>query len=98
VSPRKRTDQRGEKSTELINRTKTSFVNRSDRPARLQASTKAPFSLQPFCHVAIDVQANIASGKSLVIEFSTEVLQSILVIWFLTQTGIGSFAAESVSF
>jgi len=27
VSPRKRTDQRGEKSTALINRTKTSLVN-----------------------------------------------------------------------
>jgi hypothetical protein len=27
VSPRKRTDQRGEKSTALIYRTKTSFVN-----------------------------------------------------------------------
>ena len=27
MSPRKRTDQRGEKSTALINRTKTSLVN-----------------------------------------------------------------------
>jgi hypothetical protein len=34
-----------------------------------------------------------AFGKSLVIEFSTEVLQAILVIW-LAQTRIGSFAGR----
>jgi hypothetical protein len=33
-----------------------------------------------------------AFGKSLAVEFSTEVLQSILVIWLLAQTRIGSFA------
>jgi len=33
-----------------------------------------------------------AFGKSLVIEFSTEVLRAILVIWLLAQTRIGSFA------
>ncbi len=31
-------------------------------------------------------------GKSLAVEFSTEVLQAILVIWLLAQTRIGSFA------
>ena len=31
-----------------------------------------------------------AFGKSLVVEFSTEVLQAILVIWLLAQTRIGS--------
>ena len=35
-----------------------------------------------------------AFGKSLVVEFSTEVLQAILVIWLLAQTGIGSFAGR----
>ena len=35
-----------------------------------------------------------AFGKSLVIEFSTEVLQAILVIWLLAQTRIGSFAGR----
>jgi hypothetical protein len=35
-----------------------------------------------------------AFGKSLAIEFSTELLQSILVIWLLAQTGIGSFAGR----
>jgi hypothetical protein len=35
-----------------------------------------------------------AFGKSLAIEFSTEVLQAILVIWLLAQTRIGSFAAR----
>ena len=35
-----------------------------------------------------------AFGKSLVIEFSTEVLQAILVIWLLAQTRIDSFAAR----
>ena len=35
-----------------------------------------------------------AFGKSLVIEFSTEVLQAILVIWLLAQTHIGSFAGR----
>jgi hypothetical protein len=35
-----------------------------------------------------------AFGKSLAIEFSTEVIQAILVIWLLTQTGIGSFAGR----
>jgi len=33
-------------------------------------------------------------GKSLVVEFSTEVLQAILVIWLLVQTRIGSFASR----
>jgi hypothetical protein len=36
-----------------------------------------------------------AFGKSLAIEFSTEVLQAILVIWLLAQTRIGNFAGES---
>jgi hypothetical protein len=36
-----------------------------------------------------------AFGKSLVVEFSTEVLQAILVIWLLAQTRIGSFAGTS---
>jgi len=35
-----------------------------------------------------------AFGKSLVIEFSTEVLQAILVIWLLAHTHIGSFAGR----
>ncbi len=35
-----------------------------------------------------------AFGKSLVIEFSTEVVQAILVIWLLAQTRIGSFAGR----
>src|SRR5499427_8165265 len=35
-----------------------------------------------------------AFGKSLAIEFSTEVLQAILVIWLLVQTRIGSFAGR----
>ena len=35
-----------------------------------------------------------AFGKSLVIEFSTEVLQAILVIWLLAQTRIDSFAGR----
>jgi hypothetical protein len=35
-----------------------------------------------------------AFGKSLIIEFSTEVLQAILVIWLLAQTRIGSFAGR----
>jgi hypothetical protein len=35
-----------------------------------------------------------AFGKSLVIEFATEVLQAILVIWLLAQTRIGSFAGR----
>ena len=35
-----------------------------------------------------------AFGKSLVTEFSTEVLQAILVIWLLAQTRIGSFAGR----
>ena len=35
-----------------------------------------------------------AFGKSLAVEFSTEVLQSILVIWLLAQTRIGSFAGR----
>jgi len=35
-----------------------------------------------------------AFGKSLAIEFSTELLQSILVIWLLAQKGIGSFAGR----
>jgi hypothetical protein len=33
-------------------------------------------------------------GKALAIEFSTEVLQAILVIWLLAQTRIGSFAGR----
>jgi hypothetical protein len=33
-------------------------------------------------------------GKALVVEFSTEVLQAILVIWLLAQTRIGSFASR----
>jgi uncharacterized membrane protein YkgB len=37
-----------------------------------------------------------AFGKSLVIEFSTEVLQAILVIWLLVQTRIGSFGGRVV--
>jgi hypothetical protein len=35
-----------------------------------------------------------AFGKSLAVEFSTEVLQSILVIWLLAQTRIGSFVGR----
>jgi hypothetical protein len=35
-----------------------------------------------------------AFGKSLVIEFSTEVLQAILVIWLLVHTRIGSFGGR----
>ena len=35
-----------------------------------------------------------AFGKLLAIEFSTEVLQAILVIWLLTQTRIDSFAGR----
>ena len=35
-----------------------------------------------------------AFGKSLAIEFSTEVLQAILVVWLLAQTRIGSFAGR----
>lgn len=35
-----------------------------------------------------------AFGKALAIEFSTEVLQAILVIWLLAQTDIGSFAGR----
>jgi hypothetical protein len=35
-----------------------------------------------------------AFGKSLAIEFSTEVLQALLVIWLLARTGIGSFAGR----
>jgi len=35
-----------------------------------------------------------AFGKSLAVEFSTEVLQAILVIWLLVQTRIGSFAGR----
>ena len=38
-----------------------------------------------------------AFGKSLAVEFSTEVLQAILIIWLLAQTRIGSFAGR-VSF
>ncbi len=35
-----------------------------------------------------------AFGKSLAVEFSTEVLQAILVIWLLAQTRVGSFAGR----
>ena len=35
-----------------------------------------------------------AFGKSLAVEFSTEVLQAILVVWLLAQTRIGSFAGR----
>jgi hypothetical protein len=35
-----------------------------------------------------------AFGKLLAVEFSTEVLQAILVIWLLAQTRIGSFAGR----
>jgi hypothetical protein len=35
-----------------------------------------------------------AFGKSLVIEFTTELLQALLVIWLLAQTRIGSFAGR----
>ena len=35
-----------------------------------------------------------AFGKSLVVEFSTEVLQAILVIWLLAQTRIGSLGGR----
>ncbi len=35
-----------------------------------------------------------AFGKSLAVEFSTEVLQAILVIWLLAHTHIGSFAGR----
>jgi len=35
-----------------------------------------------------------AFGKSLAVEFTTEVLQAILVIWLLAQTRIGSFAGR----
>jgi uncharacterized membrane protein YkgB len=33
-------------------------------------------------------------GKSLAVEFSTEVLQAILVVWLLAQTRIGNFAGR----
>ena len=35
-----------------------------------------------------------AFGKLLAVEFSTEVLQAILVIWLLAQTRIGSFVGR----
>ena len=35
-----------------------------------------------------------AFGKALAVEFSTEVLQAILVIWLLAQTPIGSFGGR----
>ena len=35
-----------------------------------------------------------AFGKALIVEFSTEVLQAILVIWLLAQTRIVSFAGR----
>ena len=35
-----------------------------------------------------------AFGEALAVEFSTEVLQAILVIWLLAQTRIGSFAGR----
>ena len=35
-----------------------------------------------------------AFGKSLAVEFSTEVLQAILVIWLLAQTRIGSLGGR----
>jgi len=35
-----------------------------------------------------------AFGKSLAVEFGTEVVQAILVIWLLAQTRIGSFAGR----
>ena len=35
-----------------------------------------------------------AFGKSLAVEFSTEVLQAILVVWLLAQTRIGSFVGR----
>jgi hypothetical protein len=35
-----------------------------------------------------------AFGKSLIVEFSTEVLQAILVIWLLAQTRIGSLGGR----
>src|SRR5215468_590119 len=35
-----------------------------------------------------------AFGKALVIEFTTEVLQAILVVWLLAQTRIGSFVGR----
>jgi hypothetical protein len=35
-----------------------------------------------------------AFGKALVVEFSTEVLQAILVIWLLAQTRIGTFGGR----
>jgi len=35
-----------------------------------------------------------AFGKSLAVEFNTEVLQAILVIWLLAQTRIGSFGGR----
>jgi len=35
-----------------------------------------------------------AFGKSLAVEFTTEVLQALVVIWLLTQTRIGSFAGR----
>src|SRR6476659_6902917 len=35
-----------------------------------------------------------AFGKSLAVEFTTEVLQAILVIWLLAQTNIGSFGGR----
>src|SRR5262245_36096936 len=34
-------------------------------------------------------------GKALAVEFSTEVLQAILVVWLLVQTRIGSFAGRA---
>lgn len=36
-----------------------------------------------------------AFGKSLAVEFSTEVLQAILVVWLLAQTRIDSFAGRA---
>jgi hypothetical protein len=35
-----------------------------------------------------------AFGKSLAVEFTTEVIQAILVVWLLAQTCIGSFAGR----
>jgi hypothetical protein len=52
------------------------------------------FAFNPFCHCFIPPGRQFAFGKSLAIEFSTEVFQSILVIWLLAQTGIGSFAGR----
>jgi hypothetical protein len=86
VPPRKRTDQRGEKSTALIYRTKTSFVNRSGAGSAAASEYQGTILLSTFLPLFHSS------------EFSTELLEAILVIWLLAQTGLAALPAESVSF